>query len=245
MGKIIFIAGTDTGVGKTLLTALLLIHARARGRNALAIKPFCSGGREDVEILQKAQNHAISDEMVNPWYFDAPVAPWVSLREKRENINKHAVLAHLHAVQKKTDLLLVEGAGGLLSPLAKNLDAREIIAALDCPVLLVARNRLGCLNHVFLSLEALEKNGARPVKVVLMGDRRPDLSARTNAEILRKKAGFIDVFAIPWLGARASGLGALKKNEKKIKKTLARLFEFAYIPRRSLPNRRKTGGKKK
>jgi dethiobiotin synthetase len=226
MSEVIFITGTDTDVGKTMVTALLLAHLRGEGINALAIKPFCSGGRKDVELLQTLQGHILADEQVNPWFFPAPVAPLVALRRRRKNINKHAVIAHIQKLQEKGDILLVEGAGGLRSPLAKNLDALEIIAALKCRVMLAARNRLGCLNHVLLSLDALRRRGISKIKVILMGVKQPDLASRTNAQILREMPGFIEVYAVPWLGRNAARPGAVKKNAKKIKKTLARIADF-------------------
>lgn len=224
--NILFITGTDTGVGKTVLTALLLAHLRSRGVNALAIKPFCSGGRADVRLLQSLQDHALPDELVNPWFFDAPIAPALAGARKRNKPNKIAVLAHIRAVAKQGDVLLVEGAGGLLSPLAADLTALDLIRELKCPVLVAARNRLGCLNHVLLTGFALKKAGVREKKVVLMDVARPDFSARTNASYLRKKPDFIGVFRIPWLGREAGGAEGLKKNAKKMKKTLARCADF-------------------
>src|SRR5882672_6525542 len=85
--KILFITGTDTGVGKTLITALLLERLRSRGAHALAIKPFCSGSRQDVALLQSLQPHELSDEVMNPFYFHEPLAPLIAARRaKRKEI---------------------------------------------------------------------------------------------------------------------------------------------------------------
>ena len=78
MGKIIFVTGTDTGVGKTLLTALLLQHLRAHGQSALAIKPFCSGGREDAELLHSLQENELTLDEMNPFHFKKPLAPYLA-----------------------------------------------------------------------------------------------------------------------------------------------------------------------
>lgn len=228
--RVIFVVGTDTGAGKTVLTGLLLQHLRARGVNALALKPFCAGGREDVQFLQGIQDRALTDEEVNPWYFPAPVAPAVSFAKNRRKLNKTAVISHIRRMAKKADVLLVEGAGGLLSPLGANLSALDLIRNLRPEVILAARNRLGCLNHIFLTAFALQKAGVKRFKVVLLGISRPDSSVSSNAAFLRKKGNFIGVFAIPYLGRNAARAGAVKKNEKKVKKTLARILHCDIYP---------------
>src|SRR5262245_9717014 len=86
-GKIIFITGTDTGVGKTILTGLLVNHLRAEGVHALAMKPFCSGGRGDVKLLRAMQDAELTEKEINPFYFPEPVAPHVSAKQR-----KHPVL---------------------------------------------------------------------------------------------------------------------------------------------------------
>src|ERR1700722_15876817 len=115
--KIIFVTGTDTGVGKTLLTALLLHHLRARGCRALAMKPFCSGGRADVRLLQSLQPGELSDAEMNPFYFKQPIAPLAASLGKRKKIPLNLVVEKIRAVARKCDVLLVEGSGGLLVPL--------------------------------------------------------------------------------------------------------------------------------
>src|SRR5581483_3100804 len=85
-GRILFITGTDTGVGKTLLTAMLLHHLRVAGRRTLAMKPFCSGGRDDVELLHALQDGELTADEINPFYFSEPTAPLVALRRRHRDI---------------------------------------------------------------------------------------------------------------------------------------------------------------
>ena len=80
LAKTIFITGTDTGVGKTVLTGLLLHHLREKGVRALAMKPFCSGSRRDVKLLKALQNSELTDDEINPYYFKEAVAPLVAAR---------------------------------------------------------------------------------------------------------------------------------------------------------------------
>src|SRR5664280_2498160 len=90
-----FITGTDTGVGKTVLTALLTRHLRERGVNAAALKPVCSGGRNDVRALRAAMKGALTPNEINPWHFRAPLAPLLAARRERKRVTPANVLAHI------------------------------------------------------------------------------------------------------------------------------------------------------
>ena len=143
-----FITGTDTGVGKTVLTALLARHLRERGVNAAALKPICSGGRDDARALRAAMKGALTPDEINPWHFRAPIAPLPAARRERRQVKLADVLAHVRSMQKRFDVLLVEGAGGLLSPLGGNFDSHDLIAALRSTPMIVCPNRLGAVNQV-------------------------------------------------------------------------------------------------
>jgi dethiobiotin synthetase len=222
--KIIFVTGTDTGVGKTLLTALLLHHLRQSGCNALAMKPFCSGGLADVELLQSLQPGEISDSEANPFYFSEPVAPWVALRKQRRKISVENVVEHIRRVQKKCEFLMVEGSGGLLVPLAENFLVLDLIARLKPRVIVAARNRLGTINHTLLTINALQSSGLRHISVVLMDGEKADLSSPTNVQVLQKW-GAVPVFHLPFLGRNSSCGTAVKNSQKKIKKMLAQILD--------------------
>lgn len=150
--KIIFITGTDTGVGKTVLTALLLSHLRSRGCHALAMKPFCSGSQDgvtDVDILHKVQGQALATHEINPFFFPEPLAPLVAARRHRLRITLDEVLQRIRSVidkhlfpievpdrrvkakarrtSKIERVLLIEGAGGLLAPLGEGFNLLDII----------------------------------------------------------------------------------------------------------------------
>src|SRR5690349_6905609 len=124
--RIIFITGTDTGVGKTLLTALLLVHLRRQGRAALGIKPFCSGTRADVRLLRQAQDLQLTPSQINPFYFPEPLAPLVAARKHRRTIHSDEILAHVAQSARRCQFLLIEGAGGLLVPLAKGFTTLDL-----------------------------------------------------------------------------------------------------------------------
>src|ERR1035441_9896113 len=107
-----FITGTDTGVGKTVLTTLLARHLRERGVNAAALKPICSGNRADARALHTASDDALTLDEINPWHFRAPLAPLLAARRERRRVGLADVLAHVRTMQRRFDVLLVEGAGG-------------------------------------------------------------------------------------------------------------------------------------
>ena len=102
MSRIIFVTGTDTGVGKTLLTASLLHYLRQAGVNALAMKPFCSGGTGDVDLLQQIQGAEHPAEEINPFYFPEPVAPYVAARWQRRRIGMDSVLLAVRRLARQT-----------------------------------------------------------------------------------------------------------------------------------------------
>jgi len=207
-----FITGTDTGVGKTVLTALLARHLRERGVSAAALKPICSGRRDDARALRAAMNGALTPDEINPWHFRAPLAPLLAARRERRRVGLADVLAHVRTMQKRFDVLLVEGAGGLLSPLGENFDSRDLIAALRATPIVVCPNRLGAVNQVLLTLAALPRSASCRARVVLISPSKPDASTSTNVSLL---AEFLDakrIFCLPRLGGRFDPEKVLKNS---------------------------------
>lgn len=208
-----FITGTDTGVGKTVLTALLLRHLRQRGRPAVAIKPFATGSRADAALLRRVLDDdrrgsppgepdavppAARD--LNAFFFRQPLAPWVAARRESRCVPQAQALEAIRAWQAPDRWLLVEGCGGLLTPLGPGYSARDLIRALRCPAVIVARNRLGVLNQVRLAWEALGGARGAAAAVVLMAGARPDFSARSNPRALAEWVAPTPVFVCPYWG---------------------------------------------
>jgi dethiobiotin synthetase len=193
-----FITGTDTGVGKTVLTALLVKFLRERGVSAAALKPVCSGNRADARALRAATTGTLTLDEINPWHFRTPVAPLLAARMERKAVKLSQVLAHARAMQKRFDVLLIEGAGGVLSPLGEDFDSRDLIAALRATPVVVAPNRLGVLNQILLTLEALPKKLRANTRVVLISQPKPDASAKINSKLLAEFTN-AKIFSLPWL----------------------------------------------
>lgn len=221
--KIIFVTGTDTGVGKTILTGLLVYHLRTQGVHALAMKPFCSGGRGDVKLLRAMQDGELTEEEINPFYFPEPVAPLVSARKWKRSIALSEVIRRIKEMAARCECLLVEGSGGLLVPLGEGYLVSDVIKRLKCKVIVVARNRLGTINHTLLTVKTLRELNVNNLTIALVEAGKKDVSTKTNGRVLGDLLAPIAVREVVFLGKNASKIGVLKKSHKKVKKTLAQI----------------------
>ena len=198
------------------------------------MKPFCSGGTADVDLIQAIQGGDPPSDEVNPFYFPEPLAPLVAARKRRRRIRLPQVLRAIHRMEKQCERLIIEGSGGLLVPLGEGFTVADVIANLECDVVVVGKNKLGTINHTLLTVEALRTRSVTRVKVVLMGQPSPDFSARSNAALLGETLANVGVFSVPYLGAGAVSARAVKRNVGKIKKTLARIADpDSFSPRSS------------
>ena len=252
MGKIVFITGTDTGAGKTVLTGLLLAHLRRSGVSALAMKPFCTGSREDASLLFELNERALPIETVNPFYFSEPLAPMVAARLARRRISFRETIAKIRVLEKHCEVLLVEGIGGLFVPLGEKFMVRDLIARLRCPVILSARNAIGVINHVLLSTSALRTVGKTHITVVLMQRPDADVSARSNSSILREFLPGTKVFEIPPLSGDLRRPDVIRSQAGKCEEPLAKIAQAHALVRTELcahgrgkhgRQRQKKGGK--
>ena len=233
--RIIFVTGTDTGVGKTVLTGLLLRHLRQNGCHALAMKPFCSGSRADTELLCAAQDRELTPDEITPFFFAEPLAPLATARKHRRVIRLPEVLGRIRGVACRCQCLLIEGIGGLLVPLGEGYTLRDLIARLGCGVIVVAPNRLGTINHTLLTADALQHVEIRRFTTVLMSPKRGDYSTRSNRRILAELLAPNPVFAVGFLGPAPLRFRALKKGSRRVEKTLAEVLACSIVgPLRSL-----------
>jgi len=165
----LFIAGTDTGVGKTLVAAALL-HAYADlGYRVVGMKPVAAGAElsegvwvnQDVAMLRAAGNVQVAPELLNPYLFREPIAPHIAAEHKGVRIEIPRIRAAFEALAAEADVVVVEGVGGLLVPLSAQQDAADLAVALDLPLILVVGMRLGCINHALLTAEAMAARGLK------------------------------------------------------------------------------------
>jgi dethiobiotin synthetase len=163
----VFVTGTDTGVGKTLVACALIRAIAASGRRVVGMKPIAAGARrspegplnEDVELLLAAGNLAAPRARVNPYCFLPPVAPHLAARAAGIEIALDTIVAAYQELAAVADFVVVEGAGGFRVPLNAREDTAHLVARLGLPVVLVVGIRLGCLNHALLTAEAIRARG--------------------------------------------------------------------------------------
>src|SRR6185436_8072076 len=181
--------------------ASFLFWLRHNGISARALKPFCSGSRADVRLLQSIQPGELKDAEVNPFFFREPVAPLVAAQRTGRKVTRGQVVTHIRRLTSGLELLLVEGAGGLLSPLGQRFTARELIEDLNASACIVAVDRLGTINHTLLTVEALRSRNLKPAAILLTRvSRNADVSIRTNGEVLAKMLYPIPLLGLPYLG---------------------------------------------
>lgn len=186
----IFVAGTDTGVGKTCVAGGLAQAFKKRGVDVGVFKPFESGvgsGHSDSEYLKKMAGVEDPIHWISPVRFDEALAPLVASERIGTEINWCEITDGFEAIATRHNFMIVEGCGGLLVPLAEAKTNIDLIRECEFPVLLVARLGLGTINHTLLSLECLEHHQIRCLGVVL-NQTTPEkgLAEETNPEALKK-----------------------------------------------------------
>lgn len=184
-----FVTGTDTGVGKTYVTRLILESLRREGIDAVGYKPVACGDREDATVLAAASG-GLSLEEVNPVYLKTPVAPYVAGLLENRTLDSATLLAGFQKLAAKHAKVIVEGVGGWEVPLAANFRVSDLAKALGLPVILVAANRLGALNHVLLTLDAIRAKGLTCAGIILNQlDDELDTAMITNKGVLEDLTG--------------------------------------------------------
>lgn len=167
----IYVTGTDTGVGKTLVSTSILHALGARGLRAVGMKPVASGchrvgndwRNEDALQLLSASNPQPAYEDLNPYALMHPLAPELAARDEGVEVALEPVLDAFSRLAGQADAVVVEGVGGWAAPLSASLDQSALVRALGVPVVLVVGLRLGCISHARLTARAIEADGLRLV----------------------------------------------------------------------------------
>jgi dethiobiotin synthetase len=165
MTRGIFVTGTDTGVGKTYVAAALLRGLAAAGVRAIGMKPVAVGilpgeaRNADVTALIAAAGVAAEIADINPFSYRQPIAPHLAAAQEGTGIDLETIAAAYARLAAQSDAVVVEGAGGALTPLSERTDMLDIAARLGLPVLFVVGVRLGCLSHALLTAQAIRARG--------------------------------------------------------------------------------------
>lgn len=191
-----FVTGTDTGVGKTFVSCLLLEAAKARGLRTVALKPLAAGCEEvdgelrndDALQLQQHMTQSLDYDQVNPFALRAAIAPHIAAQQegRRLLVSRMAGLVR-GALMEPADFTLVEGAGGWYVPLNDQETLADLVRELQLPVILVVGMRLGCLNHALLSVRAIQQEGL-PLAGWVANCIDPDMPEReANIDTLKRR----------------------------------------------------------
>jgi dethiobiotin synthetase len=212
----LFVAGTDTGVGKTAIATALLRAAVAQGHRALGMKPVAAGRdagakvNADVAALAAAGNVEAPLALRNPYRFDPPIAPHLAAARVGVVLSLRQIAAAYAELASLADVLVVEGAGGVLVPLTERHDMLDVAACLALPVVLVVGIRLGCLNHALLTELALRSRGV-PLCGWVANRIDPDAAAGDESvAALMRRMGAPMLADVPWGSPRVDLRAALE-----------------------------------
>lgn len=225
----VFITGTDTGVGKTVVTVALARYLSQRGIDVGVMKPVETGvasptaATSDAVRLKAAA--AAQDELalIRPYCFRMPVAPLTAARLERKPIRLTTIMSAYQRLHKQHQLLLVEGAGGVHVPLTKSVDVLELIQQMELPVIVVGRVGLGGINHARLTIEALRQRKISVIALVLnqtvrVQGARATPQARSTVALLRELVEVPVIGPLPYAGPLGSGWN---RGLEKVAKTAA------------------------
>ncbi len=203
----LFITGTDTGVGKTLVAGAIADWFRRRHLRVAVSKPIATGCphrreglvSEDAEILAFCADATFPLDVICPQRFAEPLAPAVAAQRAGRAIDWESVERSLRLMTAASDVLIVEGVGGLLVPLDDRHTVRDLIGWLRLPVVVVARPRLGTINHTLLTVQLLRQSGATVAGVVI--NRYPadgaSVAEETNPKVIEKWSGVPVLCLVP------------------------------------------------
>jgi dethiobiotin synthetase len=216
----IFLTGTDTGAGKTLVSCAILSALRRRGIRVAACKPVETGCRLDGDerVGEDCERLAAAGGTQNPrdvaaYLFAEPAAPLVAAEAESVVVDRAALLDHYAGVAASADFVLVESAGGLMVPVADGYTTRDFAREIGLPAVCVVASRLGCINHALLTMEVLRSSSIAVAGYVLneiATDGQYGLALATNRDVLQRFSGARDLGAVPFVGADSrEGMDAL------------------------------------
>jgi dethiobiotin synthetase len=190
-----FVTGTDTGVGKTLLAGALAKALTAEGKRVGVMKPFESGCRresgqlipEDALFLKKMSGSRDDLSLICPYALERTLAPGIAAEKEQVAINLETITGAFARIAARCDLVLVEGAGGLMVPISGQHLTVDLIRLLGLPIIIIARTALGTINHTLLTVKQAHAEGLEVRGIILnKTSPAPDEAEDTNADVIRK-----------------------------------------------------------
>jgi len=186
----LFLTGTDTGVGKTHVAALLVRALRRAGFDTAPMKPICAGDRQDAEVLHHACGGEEPLNVINPVWYRTPAAPYTAAIVENRPVDLALIRESFQGLRARHRSLIVEGVGGWLVPIERDFSVADLAAEFALPVAVVVRNRLGAINHTLLTVRDIERRGV-PFAGFIFNEAEPveDVAGATNKEILSDLLG--------------------------------------------------------
>jgi dethiobiotin synthetase len=174
--KSLFITGTDTDVGKTYITAGLAVAIRKIGIDVGVMKPFAAGSAqkkgyksEDIKILSRAAMACDPENLINPQFFKIPASPYTAWKKLKTKPKISTVLSSFKKLTKLHDMILVEGMGGIMTPILKNYYVTNLIKEMKIPTVIVTRSKVGTVNHTIMTVKMCEKYKI-PIKGIIINN---------------------------------------------------------------------------
>ena len=169
MNNTFFITGTDTGIGKTFVTCILMQFIKFHHKRVIGMKPIAAGidikkgetANEDVNLLKYESSLKLKVGEINTYSFNEPIAPHIAAQKYNIEIDFKKIKTHAATLKSRTDYLLIEGAGGYLVPLGESTSIADLVDELNIPIIVVIGIKLGCINHSLLTIEAIIKRGQK------------------------------------------------------------------------------------
>ena len=219
-----FVTGTDTGVGKTLVTAALLHAFEKTGLRVTGMKPIAAGAElidgelwnEDVAMLAVASNTNLPRELTTPYLLREPAAPHIAAQLEHVSLDIQRLLDCYQQIAQQSDCVIVEGVGGFCVPINDDVDTADLAVKLGLDVVMVVGLRLGCINHALLTAEAIKARGLNLVGWVAnqIDVNMPHQQANLQALEQRLSAPLIGV--VPWMAAVSAQVAADKIDISRI-----------------------------
>ncbi len=218
--KVVFVAGTDTGVGKTMVAGGIAAALRLKGIDVGVMKPVSCGGREDAEFLIRCAGVSDPIDLVNPIALREPLSPNVAAAAEGRKIDLGAFRKAFKELSRRHEVVVVEGCGGLLVPVTDSYWAIDLIRDCRAKTVLVSRSGLGAINHSLLSLEALRSRRLPVVGVVFnrLTGGPASVPERTNPEVVARLGKTLSLGVFPYMkscGENCVGKAVLKHIDLK------------------------------
>jgi dethiobiotin synthetase len=204
--SVVFITATDTESGKTTIGAAICMLFRRLGCSIGVMKPAETGCTwyngtlipQDATILMRYSGFKEDLDLVCPYKFLLPVAPSSAAEMEGIEIYPERIMDCFRLISSKVDFTLIEGAGGILTPLSKHYLMIDLIAEMESPVVVVSRNELGCINQTLLTLRELRRTGVKIAAVFLNDSKCESVPQQKNSEQIRKFGGIEQLIEVPY-----------------------------------------------